>query len=236
MFKKAMLLTVALSIFLAGNVQAFGFTSGGWGYCFGCGSIVGTFELRGTGKTSDGDSVSITITPTNVEYVCKNPGGEEGHFVFGTPGFQVTGAEDIDGGNAIQKNGKVTVTVDIDIENDLVLIDGLPIKEVGTSKPNMSEEEVDCPQGFCVTFYDTLECVNPNWTVLRGSVVPRDMDALAIWFDGDLTEKDRVDAICELDPVLRHGKNTTIDGVDVSFLPFEPQHYDCVDITGLDLL
>ena len=112
MIRRAIFLSVVLSIFLAGSAQA-GFTSGGWGYTLGF-SVDARFELRGAGNVEDGDRVRVEIKTISFEYACGNPGANT-FSVTGTPGeFNLNQEEDVFNGFFVTKGGKVTVAVRIE--------------------------------------------------------------------------------------------------------------------------
>jgi hypothetical protein len=233
--KKVILILTVFGCFIAGNANA-----GIAGYAFSWNTISADVVIKGTGKTSDGDTVTISGAVTDVEYVCGNPGTNK-YVVDGTPGrFEVNELQPINDFTAIQKNGKTTVSLEIKVE-DAVVIDDVT--------------------GLPTTLYETLGCVNENWEVLKGSAAPKQLNLFITWSDcsgerngpetcGDTDPgyvlKDQVYVECRLDPILRYGEGTTlaidVDGKpdtgeddwepsgntgDFSLLPIQGQEYYC---------
>ena len=197
--KKVVLFLTVFGCFIAGNANAGGIS----GYYFTWGSIDAVVEIKGTGKTSDGDRVTLNGTMQDIEYVCQNP-GTNNYVVDGTPGrYEVDGGAVITGAD-IQKGGKAIVRVTIEIdEGDLGLACVNPnwTPKPGSAAPkqlNLSIIWSDCSgdkHNVPETCIDEAGPVAPSYVL-----------------------KDQVEVECILDPIMRD---------TITLLPTKGQEYEC---------
>ena len=113
--------------------------------------------------------------------------------------------------------GTYTVTADSPLDADTL------VSENGKTSVFLTIDDAELP-------YGDFSCVNPLWTPVFGSAVPKIIGVGVTWYDEFGTEiTDSVSLHCTLDPVLRYEPGTIINGEDVSFQAIKGQEYVCME-------